>query len=172
MWNREITENAFSSPHPVTKGCWTNWAFTEVWVSDGGWASVCTRVCVCAREPSAFGCLLPVIMTWGDSSNQSCLIIYCNRCLARIKGVSRFLFRPSKETCYYSIVSGISGNPGKCPDKFSLKIKLSSFLTVKTLLTVGFRLSGCNILRFQLWKGVCNRECLHLFYQMNFFFSS
>lgn len=122
------------------------------------------RACVRAREPSAFGCLLPVIMTWGDSSNQSCLIMYCNRCLAWIKGVSRFLFRPSKETCYYSIVSGISGNPGKCPDKFSLKIKLSSFLTV------GFRLSGCNILRFQLWKGVCNRECLHLFYQMNFFF--
>lgn len=96
---------------------------------DGYRECVCVHTCVCAGEPSAFGCLLPVIMTWGDSSNQSALIMYCYKCLAWIKGVSRFLFHPSKETCYYSIVSGISGNPGKCPDMFSLKIKLSGFLS-------------------------------------------
>lgn len=129
-------------------------------------------VCGCAGEPSAFGCLPPVITTWGDSSNQSFLIVYCNKYLAWIKGVSRFLFRPSKETCYYSIVSGISGNPAKCPDKFSLKIKSGSFLTVRTLLTAGFRLSGCSILRFKLWKDLCNKQCLLLFYQMNSFFLS
>lgn len=133
---------------------------------------VCLHVCVCgcAGELSAFGCLLTIIMTSGDSLNQSSLIMYCNKCLAWIKGVSRFLFRPSKETCYYSIVSGISGNPGKCPDMSLLKIKLSGFLTVKTLLTVGFRLSDGSILRFQLWKDLCNKRCLHLFYKMNSFF--
>lgn len=108
---------------------------------------------------SAFGCLLLVIMTWGDSSNQSLLTVYWNKYFVWIKGVSRFLFHPSKETCYYCIVSGISGNPEKCADKFLLKIKLSSFLTVKTLLTVGFCLSGCSILSFQFWKDWCNKEC-------------
>lgn len=101
------------------------------------------------KVQSAFGCLLPVIITWGDSSNQSLLTMYWNKHLVWIKGVSRFLFHPSKETCYYCIVSGISGNPEKCPDKFLLKIKLSSFLTPKTLLTVGFHLNGCSILSFQ-----------------------
>lgn len=113
------------------------------------------------KVQSTFGCLLSVIMTWGDSSNQLLLIMYWNKYLVWIKGVPRFLFHPSKETCYYCIVSGISGNPEKCPDKFLLKIKLSSFLTVKTLLTARFRLSGCGILNFQLWKDWCNKECQH-----------
>lgn len=102
-----------------------------MWESGGCW-EWSVQVCVCRRTKC-----LPVPHTCHHGNRvfiaPPFLTIDWSKCLSWTEGAPRLLFHSSKETCYCSIVSGISGNPVKCPDKFSLKMKLSDFLTVKTV---------------------------------------